>query len=65
MKKLPLTYREIAGILKVSEPRMCQFHTEAIGQSRKLLPDACGGGLGTSAGHGYKASSSRGSACSA
>jgi RNA polymerase sigma factor for flagellar operon FliA len=35
-----LTYREIAGILKVSEPRVCQLHTEAIGQLRKLLPDA-------------------------
>jgi hypothetical protein len=33
-------YREIAGILKVSEPRVCQLHTEAIGQLRKLLPDA-------------------------
>ena len=39
-----LTYREIAGILKVSEPRVCQLHTEAIGQLRKLLPDARGGG---------------------
>jgi predicted transcriptional regulator len=29
-----------AGILKVSEPRVCQLHTEAIGQLRKLLPDA-------------------------
>jgi RNA polymerase sigma factor for flagellar operon FliA len=35
-----LTYREIADILKVSEPRVCQLHTEAIGQLRKLLPDA-------------------------
>jgi RNA polymerase sigma factor FliA len=35
-----LTYREIAGILKVSEPRVCQLHTEAIAQLRKLLPDA-------------------------
>ena len=35
-----LTYREIAGILKVSEPRVGQLHTEAIGQLRKLLPDA-------------------------
>jgi hypothetical protein len=32
--------REIAGILKVSEPRVCQLHTEAIGQLPKLLPDA-------------------------
>jgi RNA polymerase sigma factor, sigma-70 family len=35
-----LTYREIAGILKVSEPRVCQLHPEAISQLRKLLPDA-------------------------
>jgi len=35
-----LTYREIAGILHVSEPRVCQLHSEALAQLRKLLPDA-------------------------
>jgi RNA polymerase sigma factor (sigma-70 family) len=29
-----LTYREIAGILKVSEPRVCQLHSEAIGRTQ-------------------------------
>jgi RNA polymerase sigma factor (sigma-70 family) len=35
-----LTYREIAGMPRVSEPRVCQLHSEAIGQLRKLLPEA-------------------------
>jgi RNA polymerase sigma factor for flagellar operon FliA len=35
-----LAYREIAGILHVSEPRVCQLHSEALAQLRKLLPDA-------------------------
>ena len=30
-----LTYREIAGLLKVSEPRVCQLHSEALAQLRK------------------------------
>jgi RNA polymerase sigma factor for flagellar operon FliA len=28
------TYREIAGMLKVSEPRICQIHGEAVGKLR-------------------------------
>jgi RNA polymerase sigma factor for flagellar operon FliA len=32
-----LTYREIAGMLEVSEPRVCQLHSEAVGSLRKLL----------------------------
>ena len=35
-----LTYREIAGMLHVSEPRVCQLHGEAIGQLRKLMADS-------------------------
>jgi RNA polymerase sigma factor for flagellar operon FliA len=34
-----LTYREIAGMLHVSEPRVCQLHTEAIAQLRRLMPE--------------------------
>ena len=34
-----LTYREIAGLLKVSEPRVCQLHSEALAQLRKLLAE--------------------------
>ena len=34
-----LTYREIAGMLKVSEPRVCQLHSEALAQLRKLLAE--------------------------
>jgi hypothetical protein len=43
-----LLYREIAGMLKVSEPRVCQLHSEAIGQLRKLPgwdAAACAGSL--------------------
>ncbi len=32
-----LTYREIAPILQVSEPRVCQLHTEATAQLRRAL----------------------------
>jgi RNA polymerase sigma factor for flagellar operon FliA len=32
-----LTYREIAGILDVSEPRICQLHAEAVGILRREL----------------------------
>ena len=35
-----LTYREIAGMLHVSEPRVCQLHSEAIAQLRRLMPEA-------------------------
>jgi RNA polymerase sigma factor for flagellar operon FliA len=34
-----LTYREIAGMLAVSEPRVCQLHSEALAQLRKLLAE--------------------------
>jgi RNA polymerase sigma factor for flagellar operon FliA len=34
-----LTYREIAGILEVSEPRVCQLHSEAVGKLRASLSD--------------------------
>jgi RNA polymerase sigma factor FliA len=34
-----LTYREIAGMLDVSEPRICQLHSEALGHLRKLLAE--------------------------
>ena len=34
-----VTYREIAGMLAVSEPRGCQLHGEAIGRLRKLMAD--------------------------
>jgi len=34
-----LTYREIAGMLEVSEPRVCQLHGEALGILRKLLAE--------------------------
>lgn len=32
-----LTYREIAQILKVSEPRVCQLHSEAMSKLRNVL----------------------------
>jgi RNA polymerase sigma factor for flagellar operon FliA len=32
-----LTYREIAKILDVSEPRICQIHSEAMGKLREIL----------------------------
>ncbi|MBI5546032.1 MAG: FliA/WhiG family RNA polymerase sigma factor [Deltaproteobacteria bacterium] len=32
-----LTYREIAEIMQVSEPRICQLHGEAIGKIRALM----------------------------
>lgn len=36
-----LTYREIGGILDVSEPRVCQLHGDAVKRLRHLLdPDA-------------------------
>ena len=34
-----LSYREIAGILEVSEPRVCQLHNQAMGQLRQILGD--------------------------
>jgi RNA polymerase sigma factor FliA len=34
-----LTYREIAGILQVSEPRVCQLHSEAVGKLRGILQE--------------------------
>jgi RNA polymerase sigma factor for flagellar operon FliA len=34
-----LTYREIAGILKVSEPRVCQLHGDAMKQLRPRLAE--------------------------
>jgi RNA polymerase sigma factor for flagellar operon FliA len=34
-----LTYREIAGILEVSEPRVCQLHSEAIKKIRIKLEE--------------------------
>jgi RNA polymerase sigma factor FliA len=34
-----LTYREIAGMLDVSEPRVCQLHGEALVQLHKLLAE--------------------------
>jgi RNA polymerase sigma factor for flagellar operon FliA len=37
-----LTYREIAGMLDVSEPRICQLHSEAIGHLRKLMAEKDG-----------------------
>ncbi len=35
-----LTYREIAKMLDVSEPRVCQLHSEALGKLRELLVEA-------------------------
>lgn len=36
-----LTYREIAHILEVSEPRICQLHAEAVASlRRRIAPDA-------------------------
>lgn len=35
-----LTYKEIGTVLKVSEPRVCQLHTEAVGKLRELLKAA-------------------------
>jgi RNA polymerase sigma factor for flagellar operon FliA len=32
-----LTYREIAGILQVSEPRICQLHGDAVEKVRALM----------------------------
>lgn len=32
-----LTYREVAGIFEVSEPRICQLHKEAVKRLRTLL----------------------------
>jgi len=34
-----LTYREIAQVLEVSEPRVCQLHAEAVTKLRALLAD--------------------------
>jgi len=34
-----LTYREIARMLDVSEPRICQLHGEAVGLLRKLVAE--------------------------
>jgi len=34
-----LTYREIAGMLDVSEPRVCQLHSEALAKLRELLAE--------------------------
>jgi RNA polymerase sigma factor FliA len=34
-----LTYREIAKILEVSEPRVCQLHAEAVALLRKILTE--------------------------
>jgi len=33
-----LTYREIARVLEVSEPRICQLHGQALGLLRRALP---------------------------
>jgi RNA polymerase sigma factor for flagellar operon FliA len=35
-----LTYREIAGMLDVSEPRVCQIHAEALGLLRRAFAAA-------------------------
>ena len=35
-----LSYKEIAAVLKVSEPRVCQLHGEAVGKLRGLLQGA-------------------------
>jgi RNA polymerase sigma factor FliA len=32
-----LTYREIGQVLKVSEPRVCQLHAEALGKLREIM----------------------------
>ncbi len=32
-----LTYREIARIMDISQPRVCQLHAEAVAQLKKLL----------------------------
>ncbi len=37
-----LTYREIAKVLQVSEPRVCQLHREAIGQVKQVIGVAKG-----------------------
>lgn len=34
-----LTYKEIAGIFKVSEPRICQLHKDAMGRLRGKLEE--------------------------
>lgn len=38
-----LSYREIADLLGVSQPRICQLHGEALQQLRRLLAPAGGG----------------------
>ena len=38
-----LTYREIAKILSVSEPRVCQLHGEAMKRLRGALPGEAAG----------------------
>ncbi len=35
-----LTYKEVAELLKVSEPRVCQLHKDAIGKLRAVLSPA-------------------------
>jgi RNA polymerase sigma factor for flagellar operon FliA len=35
-----LSYKEIAKVLRVSEPRVCQLHGEAVGKLRELLGEA-------------------------
>ncbi|MGC4120556.1 MAG: FliA/WhiG family RNA polymerase sigma factor [Myxococcales bacterium] len=37
-----LTYREIAQILEVSEPRVCQLHTEAVNKLRTAMAELRG-----------------------
>lgn len=38
-----LTYREIAKILDVSEPRVCQLHADGVKKLKAALADASGG----------------------
>ena len=39
-----LTYREIAKMLDVSEPRICQLHADALKRLRATMPDFEPGG---------------------
>lgn len=35
-----LTYKEIAGVLKISEPRVCQLHAEALNKLKTALSES-------------------------
>jgi RNA polymerase sigma factor for flagellar operon FliA len=41
-----LTYREIAKMLDVSEPRVCQLHADGLKRLRAIVPEFQAGASG-------------------